>query len=184
VGRRLRRADGTDRATGAGPGGAARAGPHPPAGRRRDRPVHPPARRRRDRPIPGAGRRGDGVGRRLLVYNGLRISEAPSRDVEHFTYQTGHRVLRLTRKGGKRSTEALAPVTVHALELYLAERTSGPIFLGRDGKARLSRSGAWRLIRRLARGAGIPAADQLSPHSLRHSFATGLLGAGVPLQDV
>jgi integrase/recombinase XerD len=52
----------------------------------------------------------------LLVCNGLRISEALSRDVEHFTYQTGHRVLRLTRKGGKRSTEALAPVTVHALE--------------------------------------------------------------------
>jgi integrase/recombinase XerD len=120
----------------------------------------------------------------LLVYNGLRISEALSRDVEHFTYQTGHRVLRLTRKGGKRSTEALAPVTVHALETYIGERTEGPIFLGRDGTARLTRSGTWRLIRRLARNAGIPAADQLSPHSLRHSFATGLLGAGVPLQDV
>jgi integrase/recombinase XerD len=119
----------------------------------------------------------------LLVYNGLRISEALSRDVEHFTYQTGHRVLRLTRKGGKRSTEALAPVTVHALESYL-ERTTGPLFLGRDGTGRLTRSAAWRLIRRLARSAGIPAADQLSPHSLRHSFATGLLGAGVPLQDV
>jgi len=120
----------------------------------------------------------------LLVYNGLRISEALSRDVEHFTYQTGHRVLRLTRKGGKRYTEALAPVTVHALETYLGERSAGPLLLGRDGTGHLTRSAAWRLIRRLARSAGIPAADQLSPHSLRHSFATGLLGAGVPLQDV
>ena len=120
----------------------------------------------------------------LLIYNGLRISEALSRDVEHLTYQTGHRVLRLTRKGGKRSTEALAPVTVHAIETYISERTTGPIFLGRDGNDRLTRSGAWRLIRRLARNAAIPAADQLTPHSLRHSFATGLLGAGVPLQDV
>jgi integrase/recombinase XerD len=120
----------------------------------------------------------------LLIYNGLRISEALTRDIEHFTYQTGHRVLRLTRKGGKRSTEALAPVTVHALETYIGDRAGGPIFLGRNGADRLTRSGAWRLIRRLARNAGIPAASQLSPHSLRHSFATGLLGAGVPLQDV
>jgi len=74
----------------------------------------------------------------LLVYNGLRISEALSRDVEHFSHQIGHRVLRLTRKGGKRSTEALAPVTVHALELYIGERTTGPVFLGRDGTARLT----------------------------------------------
>lgn len=89
----------------------------------------------------------------LLIYNGLRVSEALSRDVEHFTYQTGHRVLRLTRKGGKRSTEALAPVTVHAREPYLDGRTSGPLFLGRNETGRLTRSAVWRLIRRLARNA-------------------------------
>ncbi len=44
----------------------------------------------------------------LLALNGLRIGEALSRDVEHLTYDFGHRVLELTRKGGKRSTEALA----------------------------------------------------------------------------
>jgi len=38
-------------------------------------------------------------------------------------------VLTLTRKGGKRSVEALAPATVRALETYLADRTSGPVFL-------------------------------------------------------
>jgi hypothetical protein len=42
----------------------------------------------------------------------------------------------------------------------------------------------WRLIRRLARTAGIPAADQLSPHSLRHSAITAALNAGVPFRDV
>jgi integrase len=43
---------------------------------------------------------------------------------------------------------------------------------------------AWRLVRRLARRAGLKAAGQLSPHSLRHTFATSLDDAGVPLQDI
>jgi len=43
---------------------------------------------------------------------------------------------------------------------------------------------AWRLVRRLARNAGLKCAGQLSPHSLRHTFATSLDDAGVPLQDI
>ena len=88
------------------------------------------------------------------------------------------------RKGGKASTEPLAPIVLHALENYVGERDSGPIFLNADGNARLSYSTSYALIRRLARRAGIAGADKISPHSLRHSFATELLGAGVPLQDV
>jgi integrase len=42
---------------------------------------------------------------------------------------------------------------------------------------------ASRLVRRLARRAGLKSAGQLSPHSLRHTFATSLDAAGVPLQD-
>ena len=120
----------------------------------------------------------------LLVYNGLRISEAIACDIEHLTHQRGHRVLRIVRKGGKASTEPLAPIVLHALEEYVGERDSGPIFLNADGNARLSYSTSYALIRRLARRAGIVGADKISPHSLRHSFATELLGAGVPLQDV
>jgi len=120
----------------------------------------------------------------LLVYNGLRISEALACDIEHFTHQRGHRVLRIVRKGGKASTEPLAPVVLHALETYVGDRTSGPIFLNTDGADRLSYSTSYALIRRLAKRAGIAGAGKISPHSLRHSFATELLGAGVPLQDV
>jgi integrase/recombinase XerD len=49
----------------------------------------------------------------LLVYNGLRINEALSCDVTAITYQRGHRVLRIVRKGGRAATEPLAPVVLH-----------------------------------------------------------------------
>ncbi|MDP8910375.1 MAG: site-specific integrase, partial [Chloroflexota bacterium] len=104
--------------------------------------------------------------------------------VEHFTHQRGHRVLRIVRKGGKASTEPLAPIVLRTLETYVGERTTGPIFVSTDGTARLSYSIAYKLIRRLAKRAGIGSANKISPHSLRHSFATELLAAGVPLQDV
>jgi site-specific recombinase XerD len=120
----------------------------------------------------------------LLVYNGLRIAEVLACDVDAFTHQRGHRVLRIVRKGGKASTEPLAPIVLRALEDYVGERTAGPISLNADGTARLSYSTSYAMIRRLARRAGIASAERISPHSLRHSFATELLGAGVPLQDV
>jgi site-specific recombinase XerD len=120
----------------------------------------------------------------LLVYNGLRIAEVLATDVEHFTHQRGHRVLRIVRKGGKASTEPLAPIVLRTLEVYVGERTKGPIFLNAIGDARLSYSIAYKLIRRLAKRAGIASASKISPHSLRHSFATELLAAGVPLQHV
>ena len=62
----------------------------------------------------------------------------------------------------------IAAATVRALQAYLAGRSTGPIFLNRDG-GRLGEPTVWRLIRRLARTAGVPAANQLSRHSLRHS---------------
>ena len=120
----------------------------------------------------------------LLVYNGLRIAEVLACNIEDFSHQRGHRVLRIVRKGGKASTEPLAPIVLHALELYIGERTSGPIFLNADGTDRLSYSTSYALIRRLAKRADVAGAARISPHSLRHSFATELLANGVPLQDV
>ncbi len=120
----------------------------------------------------------------LLVYNGLRIAEALGCEVTSLTYQRGHRVLRIIRKGGRPATEPLAPVVLRALLDYIGERNRGPLFLNRDGSGRLAYSTSYALIRRLARRAGLPAADHLSPHSLRHSFATELLDNGTPLQRV
>ncbi|WP_433121981.1 tyrosine-type recombinase/integrase [Micromonospora sp. CA-246542] len=64
-----------------------------------------------------------------------------------------------------------------------ARGVNGPVFTTRHGN-RLSQSSVWHLVRRLARVAGLPAADQISPHSLRHAAATAALDDGTPLRDV
>ncbi len=119
----------------------------------------------------------------LLAHNGLRIGEALAADVEDLGAERGHRVLRITRKGGRRATIALAPVTARALDDYLAGRTTGPLFTTATAR-RLDEPAAFRMIRRLARAAGVDGADTLSPHSFRHAFVTAALDAGVSLRDV
>ena len=117
----------------------------------------------------------------LLAINGLRISEALGADIEALGIERGHRTLTVNRKGGKIATIPLAPRTARAIDLAIGERVEGPIFLGRSGE-RLDRHTAWRIVRRLARKAGINKA--VGPHTLRHAFITAALGAGVPLRDV
>jgi integrase/recombinase XerD len=78
---------------------------------------------------------------------------------------------------------ALRPPVERALDAYLGEGAAGPLFLDDRGR-RMYETQAWRLVRRLARHAGLKSAGQLSPHSLRHTFATSLDDAGVPLQDI
>jgi integrase/recombinase XerD len=118
----------------------------------------------------------------LLALNGLRISEALGADIENLEYQRGHRTLFVHRKGHKTATIPLAPRTATSLDLYIGERNSGPIFLNAEGTRRLDRHAAARIVRRLAKAAGID--KRISPHSLRHSFITAALDAGVPLRDV
>ena len=118
----------------------------------------------------------------LLALNGLRISEALNADIEHLGMERGHRTLTITRKGGRIVTIPLAPRTARAIDLCVAERVEGPILLNRDGDRRLDRHAATRVVKRLARRAGID--KRISPHSLRHSFITAALDAGVALRDV
>jgi len=116
----------------------------------------------------------------LLALNGLRVSEATGADIEHLGLDRGHRTLTITRKGGKVVAIPLAPRTARAIDLAIAERTGGPVFLAADGR-RLDRHGAGRIVRKAARRAGI--AKTVTPHTLRHAF-TAALDAGVPLRDV
>jgi integrase/recombinase XerD len=119
----------------------------------------------------------------LLGLNGLRISEALGADVEDLDTERGHRVLRITRKGGKRATVPMAPRTAEAVDSYIGDRTTGPLFSTATG-GRWQRSEAWRTLRRLARTAVPSKADSIHPHDLRHAFVTLSLDAGASLRDV
>ena len=113
----------------------------------------------------------------LLALNGLRVSEAIGTDIEALGLERGHRTLTIVRKGGKTVTIPLAPRTARAVDLAIAERDSGPIFVTTDGR-RLDRHGASRIVRRVARRAEI--SKPIGPHTLRHAFITAAPDAGVP----
>jgi integrase len=117
----------------------------------------------------------------LLAINGLRVSEALGADIESLGIERGHRTLTICRNGGKIVTIPLAPRTARAIDLAIGERIEGPTFVGANGE-HLDRHAAWRIVRRLARRAGIN--KPVGPHTLRHAFITAALDASVPLRDV
>ena len=104
----------------------------------------------------------------LLALNGLRVSEATGANIAALGVDRGHRTLVVTRKGGKVVTIPLAPRTARAIDLAIGERSEGPVFLTADGR-RLDRHGAGRIVRRVARRAGIT--KPVGPHTLRHECA-------------
>jgi integrase/recombinase XerD len=121
----------------------------------------------------------------LLYAAGLRVTELVSLEILDYDAQTG-----LVRVFGKGSKERLVPLHQTAqryLEEYLNfwRPSFGPqdpqIFLNRSGKG-LSRQAVWKIIGRHALSAGIT--KDISPHTLRHSFATHLLEGGADLRTV
>ncbi|MFJ6197962.1 tyrosine-type recombinase/integrase [Micromonospora sp. NPDC092111] len=129
----------------------------------------------------------------LLADLGLRVGELVSLDLADLGAERGHRSVRFVGKGGKPRRRALTPGTAYAVDAYLAARAAtegvtvdeltGPLLATATG-GRLDRHSVFRLVRRLAATAGIAAAAKLSPHSLRHAFATTARAEGVPLEDV
>ena len=90
----------------------------------------------------------------LLALNGLRVSEALGADIDALGLERGHRTLTVTRKGGKVVTMPLAPRVARTVDLAIGERIEGPIFVDSAGQ-RLDRHAAGRIVRRVARQAGI-----------------------------
>jgi integrase/recombinase XerD len=117
----------------------------------------------------------------LLGLLGLRVGEACSINIEDLAFERGHRTVTVLGKGSKLALIPLPPRVARAVDQAAGDRDAGPLLLSRSGR-RLDRHAATRIVRRLAKRAGI--AQHMSPHSLRHSFITAALDAGVPLRDV
>ena len=122
----------------------------------------------------------------VLYGSGLRVSELASLRLAEVNLEDGFLVCR--GKGGKERIVPLGRSACDAAKRYLAEVrplvVSGErdeLFLSRRGKP-FSRQGLWKLIRQHAREAGLAA--KISPHILRHSFATHLLERGADLRSV
>lgn len=117
----------------------------------------------------------------LLALNGLRVSEACSAKIENMGMQRGHRTLAIVGKGQKRAILPLAPLTIRAVDRAVGTRSEGPILLDTRKMSMARHSASW-VIQKLVRRAKIE--KHITPHSLRHTFVTMALDAGVPLRDV
>ena len=124
----------------------------------------------------------------VLYATGLRVSELIALKAEDFRFDAGYLIA-----FGKRRKERVIPLNDTALATVDQYRKYGRprldrtdkivpfLFLNRDGGG-LTRQGFWKIIRRPALEAGI--AKKITPHTLRHSFATHLLENGADLRAV
>jgi integrase/recombinase XerD len=128
----------------------------------------------------------------LLYASGLRISEAIGLDRDDLSLEEG--LVRVVGKGDRERQVPVGEVAVDWLKRYVGEVRpgwlelakpplvrGGPVFLSIRGE-RLDRRRAWEMLVSAARAAGLP--EGISPHTLRHSFATHLLEGGADLRIV
>jgi integrase/recombinase XerD len=124
----------------------------------------------------------------VLYGTGARISEAVGLDVDDVAGEEG--VVRLRGKGGKERIVPLGSYAARAIEAWLVRgrpafatvgRGTPAVFLNTRG-GRLSRQSAWAVLRAAAERADL--SGHLSPHTLRHSFATHLLEGGADVRVV
>ena len=122
----------------------------------------------------------------LMYACGLRVSELVSLPLAGLNLRTG--VLRVTGKGGKERLVPIGETCMDWLDRYLrearptlAKRRETPALFLSNRAAGMSRQMAWNIVKKHALTAGI-AAKRISPHVLRHSFATHLLNHGADLR--
>ena len=128
----------------------------------------------------------------VLYGTGVRISELANLDVDDVDTRA-RTVLVRSGKGAKSRLVPLGRVARSALEAYLTrsrpelarrqskQKPGGALFLNARG-GRLSRQGSWKILKGYARLAGLE--DRVSPHTLRHSFATHMLDRGADIRVV
>ncbi|MBF4163813.1 site-specific tyrosine recombinase XerD [Nocardioides acrostichi] len=127
----------------------------------------------------------------VLYGTGARISEAVGLDVDDLDVdpESGEATVLLRGKGGKERLVPVGSYAQEAVDAYLVRAraelagpdTRGALFLNARG-GRLSRQSAWAVLARVAERAGVT--REVSPHTLRHSFATHLLDGGADVRVV
>jgi len=123
----------------------------------------------------------------VLYSTGLRVSELVGLRIAEMDLGMG--CVRCLGKGNKERLVPLGRAAINALRLYLGEprarllrgRTSPLVFLNHHG-SKMTRVGFWKVLKSYGRRAGLT--PKLSPHKLRHSFATHLLERGADLRSV
>lgn len=123
----------------------------------------------------------------LMYAGGLRVSETTALDIDHVNFD--NLSVRCTGKGNKDRVVPLYEEAMDAVAEYLVDgrprigsrQVPDALFLNRLGR-RITRQGFWLRLKRMATEAGV--ARELTPHMLRHSFATHLLHGGASLRHV
>lgn len=125
----------------------------------------------------------------LLYATGARVSEATGLDVDDVSLVPGEQAVLLRGKGRKERVVPVGGYAADALSAYLvrarpalasAGKGTPALFLNLRG-AQLSRQSAWAILKAAAAGAGV---EDVSPHTLRHSFATHLMSGGADVRVV
>jgi integrase/recombinase XerC len=136
--------------------------------------------------VDARGLAGDARGRdvavlELLYATGLRVSELASLDLGAVDREA--RTVRVLGKGGKERMVPYGAPAARALDTYLGRRATdrGPVFVNARG-GRLTPRSIHTIVRRAARAAGVT--RRVSPHTLRHTFATHLLDGGADLRMI
>lgn len=125
----------------------------------------------------------------ILYATGMRVTELVSLDVENLNLDPRSPYVRCLGKGAKERTIPIHNQAMGALMEYLEESRPGldrntgvtALFLNRRGE-RLTRQGFWLILKGYARSANL--GEGITPHTLRHSFATHMLRGGMPLRNV
>jgi integrase/recombinase XerD len=123
----------------------------------------------------------------LLYAGGFRVSELTRVNVLDLDLESG--TVRCLGKGGKERVVPIGRAAVRAIEGYLADlrprlrprQAERALFLNYAGR-RLTRQGIWKVVKEAARDAGIQ--KDITPHTLRHTFATHLIENGADLRAV
>lgn len=125
----------------------------------------------------------------LLYATGMRVTELVSLDLANVSVDGKNPFVRCTGKGAKeriipiheQATEAVREYLTEARPLIVRNKNEKALFVNRRGE-RLTRQGFWLILKGYAKAANLR--DDVTPHTLRHSFATHMLRGGMPLRHV